>query len=487
MLHILIADDEYLVRERVKQILPLLKSEIGLVSEAEDGEIALGIIKQKNPQIIILDIDMPFINGLKLTKIIREENLNTQIIILSGYNDFTFAQEAIRQDVIAYLTKPVKTDEMLGALTKACERQRKIAKLQAQEIESDLQILLHQGIISDKINTSLDLKEQEWVHLLVVEGNPTEQQQITTILKSDLETRGYRVYMSDKITSWNTLVCFSETKFLPKLQNILSDYPYSSCAIWYKNPVKTLEELTARYLQIRYARQLRLFYTPIGIIPNKIKFSLPDADCISKNWKLVLAQGSSQTVSNLLAEQIHKIKGYDSGEIFVQYIATLIRVATEYAEEKQLPLPDSILLPIPVISLMEQYSDLNRLISWIESLFNKLLSPQNKKPEVLSISQRVYSIIDSDYTDKNLDLQAIANAACAHPNYVSTKFKEETGKNVMTYLKEVRLTAAKNLIEDAGMDCHDASWLVGFSDQYYFSKCFKKMFGKSPGSLLTNQ
>lgn len=486
-MHILIADDELLVRERVKQIIPFEEMGISHVSEAEDGEIALEILKKERPQIAILDIDMPFVNGLQLLQTIREQHLETQAIILSGYTDFSFAQEAIKQNVIAYLTKPVKREEMLAALNKASVNLRKEEAQRVHELQAGLQILLHQGSVTDAIKATIPLSEHEWIHLAVIDGAPSEQHQITNTLKTNLHSRGYRVYMTDGIIPWNTLCVISETKHLPDFASILTGHNLSVCTVWLDGPVKRLEELSTMYLRIRYARQIRLFYAPPGIRTIKIHETHTDMDVMRKTWKTVFSQGSSLTVSNLLKEQIGRFRDYDSGEPFVQYLSTLLGIATQYAQEEKHPLPKNVLLPIPVISLMEQFADLNGLLSWLESLFENLLKDENKKTDVATLSDRVLSVIETDYTNKNLNLQAIADAVNAHPNYVSTRFKEETGKNVMTHLKEVRLTAAKSMIEDGGMSCCDAAWLVGFSDQYYFSKCFKKVYGISPGALSPNQ
>lgn len=117
MIRILIVDDEKLERNGIKF---LLKREPGeyQVLEAENGREALGLLQTEQVDILLSDVKMPYMNGLELSKHVREQYPDLPIIIFSGYNDFSYAREAIRYGVLDYVLKPVDPQEFHKTLEK---------------------------------------------------------------------------------------------------------------------------------------------------------------------------------------------------------------------------------------------------------------------------------------------------------------------------------------------------------------------------------
>lgn len=109
-------DDEYLVRERLKHIIDWEAEGFTICGEAEDGRSGLELIREEKPDLAVIDINMPVLSGLEMAAGIRRENKTIRLVILSGYNDFEYAREAIRTSVSSYLLKPVQKDELLEIL-----------------------------------------------------------------------------------------------------------------------------------------------------------------------------------------------------------------------------------------------------------------------------------------------------------------------------------------------------------------------------------
>ena len=107
MLKVFLAEDETLIREGLRDNIPWEQYGYRFVGEAADGEMALPLIRKTKPDVLITDIKMPFMDGLSLSRIVREELPRTKIIIISGYDDFEYAREAISIGVDQYLLKPV--------------------------------------------------------------------------------------------------------------------------------------------------------------------------------------------------------------------------------------------------------------------------------------------------------------------------------------------------------------------------------------------
>ena len=133
LLKVFIVDDEIATREGIRSSFLWDDKNFTLVGEAPDGEIALPMIADEKPDVVITDIRMPFMDGLALSRAIRRSMPWIHIVILSGYSDFGYARQAISLGVEEYLLKPVTVDELRGVLerirTKLMEeRQRKAAE-----------------------------------------------------------------------------------------------------------------------------------------------------------------------------------------------------------------------------------------------------------------------------------------------------------------------------------------------------------------------
>ena len=130
MLKIFLAEDEVVVRETIKRMIPWEELGFELVGEAADGEMALPLLLRQQPDLLITDIKMPFMDGLEFSDILKTKMPKIQIIILSGYGEFDYAKEAIKIGVTDYLTKPVTGEQLLEALNKV---KQKLDKKKRQE------------------------------------------------------------------------------------------------------------------------------------------------------------------------------------------------------------------------------------------------------------------------------------------------------------------------------------------------------------------
>lgn len=122
MLKILVADDEILIRKGISDMIKEMQlPDIHMIEMAEDGEAALAKVKELLPELIIVDINMPFLDGLELIEAVRAIVPDSRIIIISGYDDFKYAQRALSMGVTSYLLKPVSRADLLQALRKESE------------------------------------------------------------------------------------------------------------------------------------------------------------------------------------------------------------------------------------------------------------------------------------------------------------------------------------------------------------------------------
>lgn len=120
-INLVIADDEYFIRARLAKIIEEKRENINIISLCEDGKDIIKLLSLSGADLLLMDIKMIEVDGLEVAKYIYENKINTRIILISGYNDFNYAVEAMRYGVFDYLTKPISEDELLGSVDKCIE------------------------------------------------------------------------------------------------------------------------------------------------------------------------------------------------------------------------------------------------------------------------------------------------------------------------------------------------------------------------------
>lgn len=162
MTTMLIIDDEYYIRLGIRNAIDWEAIDVSIIGEAEDGEQGLELILKLNPDLILMDIRMPFLDGLQLMEKLAEHQIECGIIILSGYDEFEYAQKAIKNGVIDYLLKPIEKDKLLNVIANASKTIHKrksthrYQKLIAQEI-SVIQMQFLRDLIVGKISSEAEI------------------------------------------------------------------------------------------------------------------------------------------------------------------------------------------------------------------------------------------------------------------------------------------------------------------------------------------
>ncbi|MFM1536378.1 response regulator [Helcococcus ovis] len=161
MYKVLLVEDELFIRRGLTYLFNWEKVNCTIIGEAENGQIGLEMIKKLNPDIVILDINMPILGGLDMLKQVKNKNFES--IILSGYDEFEYAKDAINQNAIAYLLKPVDYDELKNALNKAISNIKKNKDILNLEIELNSKLdrlnLDTDDVISTNSKTTLQVIE----------------------------------------------------------------------------------------------------------------------------------------------------------------------------------------------------------------------------------------------------------------------------------------------------------------------------------------
>ena len=164
MIKVFLVEDEYAIREGVKKSVDWEKNDFELVGEAGDGEMALPKILKTRPDILITDIRMPFMDGLQLSELVKKELPDIKIVVLSGYDDFNYAKQAISIGVEEYILKPVSGEDLMRELSKIrdtiiSERQEEQAREKYIQDMEEIRALERQKFIHDMIDGKISMQD----------------------------------------------------------------------------------------------------------------------------------------------------------------------------------------------------------------------------------------------------------------------------------------------------------------------------------------
>lgn len=511
---IIVADDEEELRKAIIRKIDWEKIGFFVVGEAENGVEALELVEKKQPDLLLTDIRMPFISGIELARQIREVRPSTQIAFISGYDDFTYAQQAISYNIISYMLKPITMADLTKELIIIKQKidhlfqefyteKRKYANFS----EFLLPLLLDNYYAKTILKKEQYLKEEAIkYHILSEEETSFSFAVIAIVLREKNGKNRTRMEYVDAIES-----------ILKKYVKSFSFYSGGKIVCLLIAPSYLFEKylhIIAGELIQRIERILKLYCT-IGI--SRIVTSL--AGCHEAYQEAVdaisYARQTESSVRYISDEE--RTTDFDMEHIlsFVTEIENLIRGASEqelkdYLEELFETFRIQKSSPIELkFLLLQLFSSVTRIVytvsGWEEFIqrlnfydgmlqetkeyfiqfclsARELICSQKKKSGQI-LCDKALQIIETQYSNPELSLVSVSNEINISPNYLSSLIKKYTKKTFVDLLTQKRMKVAKQLLLYTTMKIREISKKCGYSDQHYFSYCFKKSAGVSPNGL----
>ena len=516
MFKVLIIDDELLVRELIKKSVDFPALGFEILGEAKDGRQALAMIDELHPDLLLLDINIPMINGITLAKKVNTQHPEIQIIILTGYSEFDYAKGAIEAGVLDYLLKPLNKTEFTKALLKAKEllsrqasMQQRIHSYQMHQHQLDKEALFLKLIEGSEDYGSLNLE------LLARSGIEPEQgpfglaailiDRLDELFSTQMEKNLWKYAVAnitqEILESSFPCVVFQDTHNhiimlaslgAPDREMLLRSCCHQICSSVHDTLKFTvtlgipalftsLRSLSSAYQDALWALDHRfLMGNARCIFREDLK---PSAgllsDCVEPGGLLLdLRSGSYEKAYNqaetLLSKSLSREQMIFLAVRLLSDIITCLeenRISSGHFELDEML---KKLLSIELGIELKQYV-LDRLLEACELLSDSSGLKQNR-----TINEAI-RYIDQNYADSSLTLTGIAKKLYLNSSYLSYLFKQETGLSLSEYLTKVRLREAKQILDEhTGCPLSLLAASVGYKDEYYFSKCFKKAYGISP-------
>ena len=527
MLKVFLVEDECVVREGLRECIEWTRYGFAFCGDAPDGELALPQIRKLRPDILITDIKMPFMDGLALSKLVCAELPETKIILISGHNDFEFAQEAIEIGVEQYLLKPVTKASLLKTLEDVSrkiddEREQRAYLRQfqqeGQEYEQFARRTFFEQITSGSLRVSeiyeqakklqIDIDAEGYNVILLTlqssgaaEYSQTLADRLEELMAYLLRYGEYLLFRCNLMT-YCILVKGSgsglDEAVTRCLENIQRRCGLDASLVWYaalSEPVTRLSELPGCYARAHTILSYRhllpeqhvltadvLQKPQRGALPALDEIDASKADpAIIRNF---LQAGMREEIPDFVSEYLASFgKALDS-MLFRQYVLLELRFSAIRAAKSFGYSQEEFLRPLEPSQTFQADVDRETLQKNCAALLRRAIDLREEESDnqYKSMLKRALRYIDQNFTDENLSLNAVAKAANISPNYFSGVFSQEMGKTFVEYLTEKRMERAKELLRYSGKRSSEVAYEVGYRDPRYFSFLFKKTQGCTPSS-----
>lgn len=528
---VFLVEDEYIVREGIKNNIDWEKNGYDFCGEASDGELAFPMISEKRPDIVITDIRMPFMDGIELSRMIKEEYPEIKIIILSGHEEFEYAKAAIQIGVEEYLLKPINGDELLQVVNRVAQKikEENESRETLQEGEGDENFeyakrQLLSSLIADNASLSDAMEQGKKIHLnlmaqcynimmLKLQRKNKEQgfsQRILELYKTmedTLKEQDGQSIMFDRAPEGKVILFMGSGEeeirrnmdvFAGQFREILPEYEdvtyFGSVGV----PVMRLRELGESYEAASHGFSYRFLTEPNQIVDNHTvfdqtrnekKFSCSigsvDIQNLDKQKIESFLKGGEMDEIHFFVEEYMKNTG-DAGKnsmIFRQYIVMDMFFAASHFLTQITDGREQLGEPFESPEQMQKIvSDLEATVVYIKELFTKVMQVRDAQTTEHNsdVVENAKKYISENYHDEELTLNTVAHEVNVSPNHLSAMFSQKTGQTFVKYLTDVRMHRAKELLKCTSKRSNEICEEVGYRDPHYFSHLFKKNVGCSP-------
>ena len=534
MLKVFLVEDETVIREGLRDNIPWEQYGYRLVGEAADGEIALPLIRKVKPDVLITDIKMPFMDGLSLSRIVNTEFPKMKIIIISGYDDFEYARQAIEVGVEQYLLKPITKLTMRNSLLELKE------KIEQNNQQNDYQAM-YQNEMHEYEQFS---RRRFFERILVGELSVKEIYEEASKLSIEIDAASYNLLLFSlqenskqytkeemekfariqdeilhyflrhpqyilfrfNVNSYGVLIKAESEKIAEFTENSIEHIKRVCLSVqneisWYVAeglPVERLSMLPECYQGVNHYYSYRFIMPELHILN---KDTLKEYINVSENENInnvdsrkmdpeiirdFLIRGSSSEINDFVNTYLQSIHDTLSSRMFRNYVVLNIRFAViAYMESLGVTKEE-------YMDITQNYGkEMNIKVEEVHDYFVRMLEIairfREKESDYQSkkILRKAMDYINANFDNEALSLNSVANEVDVSANYLSTIFSQSMQKTFIEYVTGKRMEKAKMLLRNSDKGSSEIAIEVGYKDPHYFSFVFKKTQGCSPREYRT--
>ena len=538
MIKVFLVEDEKIIRKSIKNNVKWEENGFEFAGEAPDGEMALPMIEKLHPDIVITDIKMPFMDGLTLARLAKKEIPGLKVVILSGYDDFNYAKQAIGIGVEDYLLKPITKNALIERLSEIRSRyeHEKTQKEYYEKFQREMQAYeknSSRDFFEALVDGSMDMMEvykraeklgldivAEAYNVLIFTMNCDEDfsgqrdeyssweaeslellenffagHSSAMLFRSNIFSYGVLLKGQRETIEENTRACVDEIRKILSRQDGRRE--------WFLAVGQSVERLSqiqksyhtaSRAFSQRYRYDENILYYdemetmehPGGQAETEDNAYLQKVDVNALNPAILqkfLSNGLQEETENFVKDYFYAI-GQEPMEslVFRNYVILNVRFSVISfikglgCDTNEMESADTEEV------LAESGKNMESAIAYAKKMISQAIEirDQNSGNKNRSILKTAVDFIDSHYMEEDISLNTVANVANVSSNHFSALFSQNMGQTFIEYLTTLRMNKAKELLRCTGMRSSEIAGEIGYKDAHYFSYLFKKTQGMTP-------
>lgn len=517
MYKVFVADDEIVIREGIRNRFPWDETEFTLCGEAPDGEIALSMVQELKPDILITDIRMPFMDGLALCRQVAQTMPWVHIIILSGYDEFSYAREAMSLGVKDYLLKPVNAQELETAMRRVAaaidEQRRQEERLNAlkEQMASSgrflLENLLREWLEGETPDAVLRRSRRLGVNLLA-------KQYAVMLIRFSEGPAGERIPLLKALADGYGGTVFpcghGQEVALIVLGDTRADleertYAFSQALTHQLERAGFLRPTVAIGLAVSGMAEVKRSYTSAQSILQTMESTNRQVMSVADYGEEVpqellrlevlplyerLRYAARQEVPGLVDQYFESLGGKAiqsvliANYMLVDTMLVAMRIIKQSGGEPETVLPEALAEK----SLLQSNRTHEEVLALAKDFLTRAIAFRDSQSlsRYGDIIRKACAYIEENYRTPEITLHEVATHVAQSNNHFCTVFAQEMGITFIEYLTRLRMEKAKEYLLVTDMRSSQIAGLVGYNDAHYFSYLFKKNVGMSPREFRQN-
>jgi len=504
---IILVDDEDEVRGRIASKIEG-RDDFKIIGSASNGYDALDLLEEEIPDVLVTDIKMPFVDGIELTRQIRDRYPTVQVVIISGYDDYSYLKEAINLDVAAYLSKPISAenihvfmDKIKARLDEESEHVRLKENYVLNQIknrvirmylngdtvnEDDQAMVSELGIDHNKkyvivITEMVDYRDT----LIQVEKKKNQcfliiEELISNVFRSHHMVNGDYIFsiIEQEGQDFNKgldIVLYKVVNYVQKYLSVNLAIGVSSQDL-FKNASNLYHQCLTALTEYDITDQSAInYYNELKVTTKLVTLTVEEINEFRKNLR-TMAEKDFLIFTRNLAEKIKHNHDYDYFNVVVSISGLLLEYANSIESDANVNLD---------VNSLKRYVDsknIDGFMALIVKLTTKLKAEviSRKSKKSLQIMQSIMDFIEQNFHDPEMNMDRVCEEFYISVSYLSALFKKETETTFSRYLVAKRIEHAKFLLKNTGDKMVTIAEKCGYKDVYYFSHSFKKVTGQTP-------
>lgn len=519
-MRVIVADDEEIIRTGVVELIPWERFGYEVVGDAEDGEDALALIQELRPDVVITDIKMPFLTGIDLLKEIKKMPEPPYTILLTGYDEFKFAQEAVNNGAYAYLLKPIEPAELEKILSdiKADYDKKQTTKGYLKELSTEACFKKQLFGLSEPDDIARVLREYGFepeglvFSALIFEIDDYERlsqaeysdwiESAKALMFEAIRSEGGRdshTVIAENRGFTFTIVTWEEDRKSLKASNAcmvqairrqIADKDISltvaAGGIYAATKhIRTSYEEAIQALSMKFivGQNRDIFFDDFKDRIEQQKDETLDIEDIAGRLSFESREAVTASFDRII-DGIRQKGAYSA--LYLQLVITNIYIcALQMLRKAEVDVEKTFGNPLRKYETVLQHETVEERVSGLKALILEMYAIiESGRQNAFSgaIAQAEAYIMDH-FSDKDLSLSDVTKHIAASQAHFCVEFKKKTGETFIDYLTRIRMEKARELLTLSDRKVYEVSEMVGYDNATYFSTLFKKYYNVSPTEL----